>query len=112
MKRTRVCSSIMFVLAAVFAIAAVWTQVIPQYQASGEIRIRPIIPRLVFNTDENGPIQFYDSFVNTQVNIMQSTTVLQRVMDVPEVQQTEWYANRPKTLLQRLKKTPQVPWNA
>ncbi len=31
-KRTRVCMSIMFVLVAALSIAAIWTQMIPQYQ--------------------------------------------------------------------------------
>jgi capsular exopolysaccharide synthesis family protein len=90
-------------------IAAIWTQIVPEYQARGEVWIRPIIPRLVFETDENGQIPFYESFVNTQVSIMQSTTVLQRVIGLPEIQQTSWYENRPKTLLQRIQKDGKSP---
>jgi capsular exopolysaccharide synthesis family protein len=83
-------------------VAGIWTQIVPQYRARAEVRVRPIIPRLVFKTDDNGAIPFYDSFVNTQVSMIRSLTVLQRVLDQPAVQQTKWYKNTPDSLLQRL----------
>ncbi len=83
-------------------IALIWTQIVPEYRARAEVRVRPIIPRLVFRTEDNGMIPLYDSFVNTQVSLMRSPTVLQRVLDQQAVQQTEWYRNTPKTLLQKL----------
>lgn len=92
-----------FVLTSAPLVAFIWTQIVPEYKARAEIRVRPIIPRLVFRTDENGTIPFYDSFVNTQVSIVRSLTVLQRVLDQPEVQQTQWYQNPPKSLLQKLR---------
>ena len=39
-----------FVLVTAPIVAAVWTQVVPDYRAYAEVRIRPIIPRLVFRT--------------------------------------------------------------
>ena len=83
-------------------IAIVWTQVIPVYQARAEIRVRPIIPRLVFRTDENGTIPFYDSFVNTQVSIIRSLTVLNRVLEQEDVQQTQWYQDPARSLRQKV----------
>jgi len=91
-----------FILVAAPAIAVIWTQIVPKYQARAELRIRPIIPRLVFNTDENGMIPLYDSFVNTQVSVMRSASVLQRVLDEKKVQETQWYKNPPESLKQRL----------
>ncbi len=84
-------------------IAGIWTQIVPAYRARAEVRVRPIIPRVVFRTEDSGPIPFYDSFVNTQVSIMRSLTVLQRVLDQPDVQQTKWYKNTLRTLMQRLR---------
>ncbi len=72
-------------------IAGVWTQVVPKYTARAEVRIKPYVQRLVFNTDENGMIPFYESFVNTQVSIARSLVVLQSVLDQKEVQETKWY---------------------
>ena len=90
-------------------IAAIWIPFVPKYRARAEVRVRPIIPYLVFRTEESGKIPLYDSFVNTQVPIINSVQVLQRVLDQPEVQQTSWYKNPPKSLLQKLGKDPTPP---
>ncbi|MBW7992538.1 MAG: hypothetical protein FVQ84_21330, partial [Planctomycetes bacterium] len=66
-----------FFLVAALVIAAIWTQLIPEYRAEAEIRVRPIIPHLVFRTEDNGMIPLYESFMNTQVAIMRGSTVLQ-----------------------------------
>lgn len=94
---------IIWVLVSAPIIAAVWTQIVPQYQARAEIRVRPIIPRLVFRTEDNGLIPLYDSFVNTQVSVIRGQKVLQRVLDQNEVRETQWYKNPAKTLIQRLR---------
>jgi len=94
---------ILFILVSAPIIAAIWTQIIPQYQARAEVQVRPIIPRLVFRTDDNGMIPLYDSFVNTQVSFIRSLTVLQRVLDQPAIQETQWYKNPPKSLFERLR---------
>jgi capsular exopolysaccharide synthesis family protein len=98
-----------FVLVAALAIAAIWTQVVPKYRARAELRVRPIIPYLVFRTEESGMIPLYDSFVNTQVAIMRSLVVLQRALDQQEVQETQWYKKPPKPLVQRLRGNPTAP---
>ena len=91
-----------FFLVAALVITAIWTQVVPEYRASAEVRIQPIIPYLVFQTEDNGMIPLYESFRNTQVSIMRSNVVLQRVLDQQEVQRTQWYKEPSKTLVQRL----------
>ncbi len=96
-------------LIAVLAIVAIWTQIVPTYQARAEIRVRPVIPRLVFRTDDNGQIPFYDSFVNTQVSIVRSPSVLQRVLDQQDVRQTQWFRNPPTSLKRRLNGNPDPP---
>jgi capsular exopolysaccharide synthesis family protein len=83
-------------------IAFIWTQMLPKYQAKAEVRVRPIIPRLVFRDESNGMIPLYDSFVNTQVSYIRGVTVLQRVLDQNDIQATAWYKNPPKSLVQRL----------
>lgn len=90
-------------------IALIWTQIVPQYQARAEVRVRPIIPHLVFKTEDNGMIPLYESFVNTQVSLMRSPTVLQRVLDQKAIQDTAWYRNSPRTFFQRLRANPLPP---
>lgn len=94
---------IIFILVSAPAVALVWTQIIPKYRARAELRIRPSIPRLVFRTDENGAIPFYDSFVNTQVSIIRSPTVLNHVLEHPDVNDTQWLNNPRQSLIQRLR---------
>jgi uncharacterized protein involved in exopolysaccharide biosynthesis len=98
-----------FFLVAALIIAAIWTQVIPEYRAKAEVRVRPFIPHLVFRTEDNGMIPQYESFMNTQVSIMRSLTVLQRVLDQPEVKDTKWYKEPPMSLMQRLQGKPSAP---
>jgi len=109
MKRQLILVLVVFVLVAAPAIAAIWTKVIPKYQARAEVRVRPIIPYLVFKTENSGMIPLYDSFVNTQVAIIKSSVVLQRALDSQEVKETQWYKNPPKSLLQRLQGNPPDP---
>ena len=93
---------VVFVLVAAPAIALIWALITPEYRARAEVRVRRIMPVLVFRTDENGRIPFYDSFVNTQVSIIRSLTVLNRVLEQKEVQETQWYRNPPKPLTERI----------
>ncbi len=103
MKRQSILLLVVFVLVAAPAIAAIWTQIVPKYRARAEVRVRPIIPYLVFRTEDSGMILLYSSFVNTQVSIMRSNVVFQRVLDKQEVQKTQWYKEPPKSLVQRLR---------
>ncbi len=103
MKRQSILLLVVFVLVAAPAIAAIWTQIVPKYRARAEVRVRPIIPYLVFRTEDSGMIPLYSSFVNTQVSIMRSNVVFQRVLDKQEVQKTQWYKEPPKSLVQRLR---------
>lgn len=82
---------VFFLLVAGPGLAMLWTLLPPEYTAVGQIQIRPVVPRLVFQTDENGVIPYYDAYVNTQVDIIRGPGVLQRVLNQPEVKQTRWY---------------------
>jgi capsular exopolysaccharide synthesis family protein len=81
----------LFLLVSIPVTFFIWSLIVPEYRVTAQIRVRPIIPRLVFKTDDNGPIPLYPSYLNTQVALILSPTVLQRVLDNPEVQQTNWY---------------------
>jgi capsular polysaccharide biosynthesis protein len=109
MKKQSILVLAVFVLVAACAIAAIWTQVIPKYRARAEVRVRPIIPYIVFRTEESGRIPLYRSFVNTQVSIMRSSSVLQRVLDQQEVQETQWYKKPRQSFVQRLRGKTTAP---
>jgi len=95
-----------FILVAAPMITFIWTQIVPEYRAGAEVRVRPIIPYLVFRTEDSGMIPLYSSFVNTQVSIMKGLTVLQRALDQEEVRETQWYKEPSKSLVQQLLGNP------
>jgi succinoglycan biosynthesis transport protein ExoP len=94
---------IVFILVSIPAVLFIWTQIVPKYRAKGEVHVRPIIPRLVFNTEDNGMIPLYNSYVNTQVSYIRGTEVLQRALDQKEVQATQWYNNPSKALMRKIR---------
>lgn len=86
-----ICTAIMGAIAS----AVIWTTVVPLYQATAQISVAPRVPRVVFQTDENGVVPLYKSYQNTQVAVILSPTVLERVLDLPDVQKTTWYKAKP-----------------
>ncbi len=85
-----------FVLVAGAALPLVWLTQTPVYRATALVRVSPVISRIVFKTEDNGLVPLYQSFLNTQVSIIQSPKVMQRVLDSEEVQQTKWYREQPQ----------------
>lgn len=78
--------------------AGVWLLTVPQYRAEALIEVSPVMPRLVYKTEESGPIPLYERFLNSQAGIMRSV-VLQRALDQPALQQTRWYREPSDSLL-------------
>jgi len=80
-----------FALVVIPSLAMLWHSITPQYTARGQIRVRSLAPRLVFQTDDNGTIPNYEYYVNTQAGLLRNPTVLQRVLDQSNVRRTRWY---------------------
>lgn len=72
-------------------VSAIWSLLSPNFRAQAVIRIAPKIPRLVYDTEENGVVPFYQGYVNTQESVMRSPLVLERVLDQSDVRDTSWY---------------------
>ena len=87
-----------FVLIAGVTIPAIWILVQPLYEAKAIIRVSPVGPRIVFRTEDNGMVPLYQSFLNTQVAIIRSPTVLQRVLDNAAIRETQWFKDPPRPL--------------
>jgi capsular exopolysaccharide synthesis family protein len=86
----------LFVAAA--AIPAIWVFVVPLYEAHAVVRVSPIGARIVFSTEDNGMVPLYQSFLNSQVSIIRSTPVMQRVLENSKTQATEWYRDSPRSI--------------
>jgi len=88
-----------FFLISSLSITLIWALTIPEYRVEAQVRVRPLIPRLVFQTEDNGQIPFYQSYLNTQVSVMLSPTVIQRALDQADVQKSQWYRKKEFSLM-------------
>ncbi len=61
-------------------VAALWFLVEPVYTVTGAIRVAPIISNILTGEDDRGGIS-YDSFMNTQAQMVTGSRVVQRVAD-------------------------------
>lgn len=77
------------------AIAGVWYSVTPLYRTRATVEISPTNPRILYKTEDTGLIPMYQQYLNSQVGIIVSNTVLQRVIERTDVQATAWYQARP-----------------
>ena len=56
----------------------------PTYESTGLIRIKPSLPRILFQNDQNGVMPLFDIFVKSQVALMRSQRVIDLAMQHPE----------------------------
>ena len=105
-----------FVLVSAATVPWIWLSISPKYQATALVRVSPIVDIIVFKMPENTAVTpLYPMFLNTQVSIIKSATVLERVLDRQTVLQTRWYQEdihpllgKPSTLLERLRESLEV----
>lgn len=79
------------VLGSGIALPCIWFLTTPMFHARGVIRVAPIVSRMVYKTENNVLVPLYQSYLNTQVSVIRSPKVLQRVLDRADVRQTAWY---------------------
>lgn len=56
----------------------------PQYESTGLVQIKPIIPAILYQTDLNGDMPRFESFVDSQVALMSGERVIKMAMEDPE----------------------------
>ncbi len=88
-----------FLLVTCVAVPLIWMAVIPTYRATAVVRVSPVVPRVLYQFEENGILPLYSSYLNTQVSVIRSPKVLQRVLDQKDVQGTSWYREKPASFL-------------
>jgi Mrp family chromosome partitioning ATPase len=70
-----------------------WTSSVPKYRAEAMIRIQPVIPKILYETDQSNIPPMFASFVNTQANLLRQ----QRTID-KAINSSAWKAlGRPPT---------------
>jgi polysaccharide biosynthesis transport protein len=70
-----------FLAVCVLGIPAIWLLMAPPYCVSAAIRVAPILPDILTGEEDRGVISNYQQFMNTQVAMMTSSQVIQRVAD-------------------------------
>ena len=82
---------LLFVLGAVASTTVVWNKVEPHFASKAVIHVASYVPRVIYNTGDNGKMPLYGAYLNTQVSLIQSPEVMQCVVARADVQQTDWY---------------------
>lgn len=76
---------------AVPLVLLIWMTIKPRFTSSGIVRVSPIVQKVLSSKGSDATIPFYRSFLNTQVGLIRSHTVLQRVVLRDDVKATDWY---------------------
>jgi len=72
---------IVFLVVCAIGIPAIWLFLEPQYDVTGAIRVAPILSNILTGEADRGEISNYQSFMNTQADMVISPQVVQRVAD-------------------------------
>jgi succinoglycan biosynthesis transport protein ExoP len=80
LRRWYITVIVFFVMCAI-GIPAIWLFLEPQYVVTGAIRVAPILSNILTGEADRGEISNYQSFMNTQADMVISPQVVQRVAD-------------------------------
>ncbi len=72
---------ITFFVICLLGLPAIWFLIKPVYVVTGSIRIAPILSDILTAARDRGDISDYESFMNTQVEMITSSQVIERVAD-------------------------------
>jgi len=87
------------VIVSVVGLVLIWALVKPTYKSTAVVRLTPVQPK------NNEKVQLYNRYLNTQVSIIRSPTVINRVLDREDVQNTHWCKEEER----RLAREPMPP---
>ena len=72
---------LVFLVMCAIGIPAIWLFLEPRYDVTGAIRVAPILSNILTGEADKGEISNYQSFMNTQAEMVISPQVVQRVAD-------------------------------
>jgi hypothetical protein len=86
------------VLVPLISIPVIWLVVPARHASTAVIKIAPCVAPLLHQTGTGavGGLAHYERFVNSQVGVIRSPKVMQRVLDRPSIQNTLWYSEEGK----------------
>jgi succinoglycan biosynthesis transport protein ExoP len=92
-----------FLVLCLAGIPAIWLLIKPLYSVTGAIRVAPILPNILTGEAEKGEISNYQSFMNTQAQMITSNQVVQRVADNLMDKNLSFFENEASGSITRLK---------
>lgn len=95
-----------FLVGSCLTIPLVWLMHTKVFSATAQLEIRPVVQTILTPTEESGAVPFYQTYLNTQVSVIRSTNVLERVLDYADIQETEWYKGKQTSFLGSQPPTP------
>lgn len=93
-----------FIILCATGIPAIWILFEPVYQVSGAIRVAPIMIDILTDDQDPGTISNYESFMNTQAEIITSSQVLQRVADDLVDKNLAFFEHGPTDVISNIKR--------
>jgi succinoglycan biosynthesis transport protein ExoP len=86
-------------------IPAIWLLIKPLYSVSGAIRVAPTLAKILTGEADRGEIFNYDSFMNTQAEMIASSQVVQRAADDLADKNLTFFENEPNDFVTKLTQT-------
>jgi len=93
-----------FLLVCGLGLPAIWLLIKPVHEVTGQIHIAPILVDILTDKRDRGDISDYQSFINTQAEMVTSSRVVQRVADNLKGRDLAFFKNEPTSLISKLKR--------
>ncbi len=104
LRRWYIVLLVFFIICSV-GVPAIWFSIEPFYEATGAIRVAPILPHILTDEADRGEISNYQSFMNTQAEMITSNQVVQRVADDLAGRNLSFFENEATGFLTKFKQT-------
>lgn len=102
LRRWHIALLVFFVICLI-GLPAIWFLIEPVYVVTGAIRIAPILEDILTSARDKGDISDYQSFMNTQVEMITSSRVIDRVADDLKDSNLAFFQNKPTGIVSKIR---------
>jgi len=103
LRRWYIVLLVVFIMLAI-GIPAIWFFIEPLYDVTGAIRVAPILTNIITGEADRGEISNYQSFMNTEAEMITSSQVVERVVDDLEDKNLVFFESKPANFVAKLKR--------
>ena len=93
---------VVFIVICAAGLPVIWFLIEPVYSVTGAIRVAPILPNILTGEGDMAELSTYQSFLNTQSEMILSPRVVQRVADDLADKNLTFFNNVPTSLVSKL----------